>query len=232
MILILISIMLTVSNPVSSPEPNHSLFGEEATAELALASTLLAPQSEGVGPASDDASPFSYTFVEVGATKLDVDSANDEADVYYLRGSLALGVFHVVASYANQDIDFQNTSADVLTLGAGAHFSLSPQLDLTGDVSWIYNDVSSDISSYDGSDSGFIVRAGPRWMPLDWDGGGLELNGEALYVDIDNRIASDPEAWGWGAGARLHFLRLFSVGLNYSILEDDDEVSVNARVSF
>jgi hypothetical protein len=106
-----------------------------------------------------------------------------------------------------------------------------PKLDVLGEAAWLYSDLSSDLSTLDDTTDGFEGKAGVRWMPLVWGGGGCELNGNLVYVDLENRLASEDDATGWEAGVQVHFLRLFSVGAMYSILEDDDRVSANVRVS-
>ena len=199
-------------------------------AEVMLPADLRLPAQDA--PKQDT---FSYTFIEVGASSLNPDDTsvtNDNVDSYYLRASLGLGMFYLFGSYEDQSLDFQNTSTDLYRLGAGLHFGLTPKLDLVGEAAWLYSDMSSDISALDDTTDGFEGRAGARWMPLDWSGGGLELDGNLIYVDLENRLASDDTGTGWEAGARLHFLRLFSVGAMYSIVDSDDVVSINARLSF
>ena len=219
--LIALALLSGSTASVEAVEPAYVPPAEPAFVEALLSATA---DEEG-------GSPFSYTFLELGVVQFDVDAADDEVDIYYLDASLALGMFQLVASYENSDLSFMDTSADTLSIGAGLHFNLSPKLDIEGDIRWIYSDVNSDLSNIDGDDNGYMIRAGPRWMPLDWDRGGLELNGQVLYVDLANRLASEEEAWGWGVEARAHFLKLFSVGLGYDQLEDDDRVQGNVRVS-
>ena len=202
---------------------------------LSLAAELEASQPYALAPAQEEAAEgwdFSYTFFEIGATSFDVDEADETADVYYGRASLGLFKFlYVFAGYENQSIDFEDTSSDVLRLGVGGHFGVTPKLDLVGDIAWLYSDTSSDLSELDDTTDGYEVRAGARWMPFGWDRGGVELHGGAIWVDMENRIASDDTAFGFDLGAKLHFLKLFSVGAVYTMLEDDDSVGINARVS-
>jgi hypothetical protein len=184
---------------------------------------------------SSKAANFSYTYVEIGATSLNPDDTsltNDNVDTYYIRGSLGLGMFHIFAAYENQSLDYQDTSGDLYRLGAGLHVEVGPKLDLVGEAAWLYSDLSSDLSTLDDTTDGFEGKVGARWMPLPWDGGGLELDGNFLYVDLDNRLASDDIGSGWEAGAQLHFLQMFSVGAMYSIVDSDDKVAINARMSF
>jgi len=222
---ILTALALTASTPAEAP----SLDTLSLTSELAaLDAAALRPQDEAA-----DESRFSYTFIEIGATQFDVDEADEEADIYYGRASLGLfDILYIFAGYENQSTDFEDTDTDVIRLGAGVHFPVMRKLDLVADIAWLYSDMSSDLDELDDTTDGFEVHAGARWMPLDWDGGGLEIHGGLVYVDLENRIASDDESTGFDLGAKLHFLRLFSVGAVYTMLEDDDSIGVNARVSF
>ena len=76
-----------------------------------------------------------------------------------------------------------------------------------------------------------MAFAGARWMPLPWDGGGLEANGGFRWIDQE-AILSDDAVGAWELGARVHFLKLFSVGATYQFLEDDSRYGFDARVSF
>lgn len=194
-----------------------------------------------VEPASPPTAPvlagdewdFSYTFVEVGAVKYDVDNADDDVDIYYGRASLELfKIFHVFGEYQNQSTDFANTDTDLFSLGVGAQLGILPKIDVFGEVAWLYNDVSSDLDELDDTNSGYELFAGARWMALPWERGGLEINGGLGYVDLKNSLASDDEAVEWELGARAHFLKLLSVGLTYAMIEDDDAILGNVRVSF
>lgn len=179
--------------------------------------------------------PLSYTYLEVGASKLDVDAAvagNRDADNYYGRAQYASGLLHGFASYENQEIDLGNTTSDLFKLGVGMHLELTDKLHAVGEIAWLFNDVSSDLVGFSDSKHGYEMKAGARWMPIDWSAGGLELHGNFLWVDLDNRLASEDRAFGFEAGVRLHAFRLISVGAMYSKIEEDDLVSVSARLAF
>lgn len=186
-------------------------------------------------PATENNTPLSYTFVEVGAMNYNVDNINGveaEADNYYARGSLGLGLLHVFAGYENQDLDLQNTSSDLFRLGGGAHIELTEKLHAVGEVAWLYSDVSSNFQGFAESNSGYEIKAGARWMAVDWAAGGLELDGNLVWVDLENRLASDDRAFGWEAGLRIHLFEMLSAGAMYSVLEDDDQIAISARLSF
>jgi hypothetical protein len=176
---------------------------------------------------------LSYTFIEVGAAKYDVDEADDDVDIFYGRGSIGfLGFLYGFGEYQNQSTDFENTDSDLITLGIGGHFAVTPQFDLFAEVGWLFADISSDLDDLDESDDGFEVAGGVRWLVLPWTDGGLELNGSVGTVDLDNRLGSDDNPFVWSVGARIHFLRMISIGLAYEMFEDDDQILGNVRVSF
>lgn len=193
-------------------------------------STLLATAPAPV-PQDDNGWDFSYTYLEVGATRFDVEDIDDEADIFY--GEAALDIFNIVyllIGYENAEIDFGNTDQDLFRLGAGAHFSLGNRLDIMGDIAWMYSDLSSDV--FDETSNGSQIRIGARWMPWRFTSGGLELQGRGLWVNLPDSYFSESTQVGFDVGARLHLLKLFSIGATYTLLEEDDSASINARVSF
>jgi hypothetical protein len=184
--------------------------------------------------APDDHDPsgwnFSYTYLEAGAARYDVENVADEADVYYGRVSLGLlGFLYGFGQYTNLALDFENRDTDLIELGVGAHFGLMPNLDLFAEVGWLYTDISSDLG--DNDDTGYGVEGGVRWMVLPWPSGGLELGGSLGYFDLDG-VSDEDRPFFWTAGARVHFLEALSVGAAYEKIEDDDQVVVNVRWSF
>ena len=138
---------------------------------------------------------------------------------------------YLFLDYSNLSTDFNDTDSDSFGLGAGAHFALTPTLDLVGEAAWLSNDIASDLSTLDDSNDGWTAMAGARWMAAPWDGGGLELNGGYRWIDVKG-LLSDDETGAWEAGARFHFLGHFSVGAEYTFLEDDQQWGLNARFSF
>ena len=196
---------------------------------------LVAPLSLAPSPLFEGGdSGFSYTYIEAGLTSGDVEDLDDESvDTYYARGSLGLFKFlYGFAEYENSSIDFENTDTNQVTLGAGAHIDPLDALSLYAEIGWVYNSVSSDDGNIDGDENGYRVGGGVRWMALPWSGGGLELDGEIGYIDLDHVIASDETPTYWNAGARVHFLGHFSVGALYEKVDVDDRLVGNLRFSF
>ncbi len=208
--------------PTPSSVPAAPVVPFEAPALAAL----YAPSAEGETP------NFSYTYIELGYAVTDLDKLDDDAKG--LRGRASLGLLnflYVFLDYDNATTDFQDSKSDTWGLGAGAHVSLRPGLDLLGEAAWLSNDISSDLSTLDESNTGWTALAGARWMPVPWDGGGLELDGGYRWIDLKG-LLSDERTGAWEVGARVHFLKMLSVGATYSFLEQDRQWGLDARVSF
>lgn len=219
---------LSAASGAEAPSADSlSLLNDLAQPAAALTSV------QDTAESAKEPADFSYTYIEIGANQYDADEIDDEADIYYGKASLGLFKFlYIFGAYENQSTDFENTDTDVIRLGAGAHFSVMKRLDLVGDIAWVWADMSSDLAELDDTTDGVDVHLGARWMPLVWDRGGLEVHGGGVYMNRDTTFASDDELTGWELGGKLHFLKMFSVGAMYTMLEDDDMVGVNARVSF
>ena len=183
-------------------------------------------------PAADEPASFSYTYVQLGYSVTNLDSIDDDAKG--LNGRASLGLLHflyVFLDYQNETVDFQNTKSDAWGLGAGAHFGLMPGLDVLGEAAWLTNDIKSDLGTLDDTNTGWTAMAGARWMAAPALAGGLELDGGYRWIDMKG-LLSDETTGAWEVGARLHFLKMLSVGVGYSFLEQDRQWGVNARVSF
>jgi hypothetical protein len=223
--------------PTLPAPPPASFAAPEAIAAPSIEALLLGAPARlsFVDEEVSGDSPLSYTYVEIGATEYSIDDiggSDEDVDTYYARASLALGFLYVFGGYETQDLDFEDTDSDLWRLGVGAHLGLMRNLDLLGEVAWLYNDVSSDLSQLDESDSGYEIRGGARWLAMEWSRGGLELDGNLLYVNLDNRLGSEEDDVGVELGARLHFLEFLSVGGMYTMFEDDDQLGLNLRASF
>ena len=175
-----------------------------------------------------------YSYVEAGFTTYDVNDFNsDNVDNYYGKLSWSLlKLFYVFGQYDNSSTNFQNTDTNQVTIGAGAHFDPLSKLSLYGQLGYIYNDVSSDDTSLDGSESGYRVDGGARWLVLPWSGGGVEVDGGVGYIDLKNQLASSEHPMVYDLGARVHFINYLSVGLMYERIDVDDRFIANVRFTF
>lgn len=108
--------------------------------------------------------------------------------------------------------------------------------DLGDDVEAVYAKVSLELFEI------FHIFAGCATRDTDFQntdsnlaelGGGLELNGGARHIDLDNDVASDGDGTtGWEAGARVHFARIFSIGATYQKFDEFDALAGSLRLSF
>ncbi|MBI1382134.1 MAG: hypothetical protein GC161_13745 [Planctomycetaceae bacterium] len=178
-----------------------------------------------------DNSRFRYSYIEVGATRFDTENLDDEADTYFAEVSFdILNLVNVFGGYENFSADVDNTDTDLWHLGAGVHFSVHEDLDLTGDVAWLFSQIDSD--TIDEDSNGTRVRLGARWMALDTDPVDLELFGHGIALNLDDSFYSDDSLIGFDAGLRVHLVEYLSVAATYTQLEDDDAVGVSARFQF
>ena len=221
-----LALLLAAGHTDAASLPTKPIFEPLVAAAPSAPALDMADRDRGDSPS------LSYSFLEVGATRLNLDTIDDEADTYYGRASVELLDFlYVFGGYENQSVDFDNTDSDLWSLGVGAFFEVSNDVSLFGDVAWLYNRIDSDI--FDDSSTGALVRLGGRWMPLRFgNGAGLELNGAGLWYSLDNSLFSEDDAAGFEAGLRFHFIDFLSIGATYFMIEDDDAAAINARFSF
>lgn len=231
MSLVALALLIPALAPI--PLPSDAV-APSPLAEFLAPAAPAAPATATPAPVLADAdSLLSYTYVEIGAAQNDVDSFDENVDIYYLRGSLnLLKFFYAFGEYSNQSTDFANTDTNLITLGGGAHLGVLPNLDVYAELGAMFSDVSSDVGELDGSEVGYRLAGGARYLLLEWSGGGLELDALLGTMDLDNRLGSDDNPTFWGLGARAHFIKFLSVGLTYEKIEDDDQILGGVRWSF
>lgn len=223
------------------PDSTASILGASPLGQAgvrAFEASLLANVDPLAAPAKlpfagDDKgdSLLSYTYAELGVSRTDVDVIDDDLDALYLKGSFSfLKFFNVVAGAERADTDFDNIHVDTYWIGGGAHFSILPQLDVLGEMDWLYDNVNGDSFSAD-SDTGVSLYLGARWMALPWDRGGLELDAGYRWTDLD-AVASETIQRAWQFGVRAHFIKFLSVGVDYAFIDDDRRATLNVRFSF
>jgi len=221
------SFSLAPAMPATPTEPAYAA----ALVEPPLAAGALSATATGTVPRRDDDSTFSYSYIEIGATRFDAEDIDDEADTYY--GEVSFDLFNLVnlfVNYENLSIDVDNFDTDIWRLGVGVHFSTTEFLDLTADLAWLFSKIDSD--TIDDDSNGTQVRIGARWMVLDAQAAALELFGRAIAINLDDSIYSDDSSTGFDAGARVHFLGSLSVAGSYTKIENDDAIGLGLRVSF
>lgn len=222
------------SDPASIADPPieaaaSPLFDAAAFAGLKLPPEIVPGEAP---PKESDESRFSYTWAEAGYAATKLDAPNETAHTYFLRGSIGfLRFFHVFAGYERESTSFDNATLDAYDVGGGVQIPILSRLDVVGEVSWLYNYIDSDHLFNKDTNTGVSLYGGARFMPLDWSGGGLELDGGYRYTD-QTSLLSDKVTNAVEVGARVHFLNFLSVGATYAFIEQDREFLVDVRVSF
>lgn len=215
-----------VSSLADSPFGLAAMRTFDASA-FAFPLTLEPVQEEG----RRDGFEFSYTYVEIGYTQTDVDVVDENLDAWHLRGSFEFAKFlHGFAGYSRGSSDFDDAAVDTFDLGIGGHFSIIKRLDLIGEVAWLWNNLDGDVNGSD-SDTGVSLFIGARFLVMEFNRGGLEVNGGIRRTEID-AFSSDRVTTSVELGARVHFMNRFSVGLTYADMEDDSRLGIDGRFQF
>ena len=175
-------------------------------------------------------SEFSYTYLQVGWSKQDVQGTSDDLHSVDLKGSLTIFPFlHALASYSEGQLEYLgSTNRDQqFGLGLGTHFGLLPDLDLVAEAQWLFRKVDAPIDDSNGID----LLVGARWKAFDIGPFDVELFAGARYVGVNDLVLGKSEVSGWEAGTRLHFLEHVSIGGTFQRLSDQESVAIDLRAS-
>src|SRR5262245_44976902 len=174
---------------------------------------------------------FSYSFVELGWVNQDFDDLDVEADGPAVRGSIELTPgFHLFGTYSDQDFDLgpgSDVNGESMTLGAGYAWSVSPTIDIVGNIAYLREELEVRTSGFGGGsieDDGMGVAGYVRARPIEQ----LELTGGLNYVDFDD---SGDDTY-FSAGARYFFTKAFAVGLDVSLNSDTTAFVLGGRFNF
>ncbi|PZN35391.1 MAG: hypothetical protein DIU71_00095 [Proteobacteria bacterium] len=160
---------------------------------------------------------LSYTYVEAGYVRTDVDSPNIDGDGFGLRGSLAVtDMVHVFATFSDQDLD--GVDLESYEVGAGLNWPLQSNLDLVGTLSY----VRQEIGRYD--DDGFALGLGLRGRI----GERFEAQGGLRHVNFDDR--SD-ETSGVLSG-RYFLTDTFALSAEVEFSDDFTTFMIGGRLNF
>ena len=135
---------------------------------------------------------LNYSYAEGGYTYLDSDEFEAKKGAT-VRLSFGIGNYiHVKGAYSYLDVNEHDKASndpdlDRFVFGAGGHFSLLENLDLTGTLSWVSREWSNGSRSggtrnFNNSDRGYQADFGVRFLLTD----DLELHGAGSYIDIDD----------------------------------------------
>ncbi|MBV6417338.1 MAG: hypothetical protein CMLOHMNK_01999 [Steroidobacteraceae bacterium] len=175
---------------------------------------------------SATAADFSYSWVDAGWARADVDGVDENGDGFFLRGSVGFGTsWFAAAGYRQVSFDAGGFDVDVdlVDVGLGGHMPLSDRIDGVARISYL--DVSADGpfgSSAD--DNGYGLSVGIRALAAPQ----LELEASLEYTDFDE--AGD--STGAKLGARYHFNPAWAAGIEVLLSDDQTDVGLYGRYSF
>ena len=165
----------------------------------------------------------SYNFVEAGYVHTEFDDLDIDGNGFGLHGEVAFTKnVHGFASYSKTDFDF-DISADQFEIGGGMNWSLTPKLDLVGQLGYV--GVKLDAPGVDGfDDSGIELRAQLRSRLSEM----FELRGGLAYTNLDD--AGDGTVGE--VGARFYINKMFALGADASFDSDGTTWMLGARFDF
>lgn len=168
------------------------------------------------------AADFSYSHVDIGLGKIEIDSDGEKYDgeVLGVGLSVALGnVFYVTANYGNASIEDVDQATQ--GLGLGVHAPLGASTDVYAEGGYARADIDDGDWSFD--DTGTAYTLGLRQRlgdKLELGGGVSRLDVfdsaentyfiEAFYslsdsVDVGAEISTADDATGYGVSLRVNF---------------------------
>ena len=173
-----------------------------------------------VVPLAAQGDDMSYSYVNLEWTDVNPDQGPD-GDGPSLRGSVGFaGHYFAFAEYGTFDIDV--VDVDLMTVGLGAHFSLTDNLDFVGRAGYLELDIS--VPGYSDTQDGWLVSASLRGRVAER----IELEGSVMQRELGD--AGDDTVFSFGG--RYHFTDLFAIGAEYQTGNDVDFVYAGVRFSF
>ena len=194
-------------------------------------------------PFAATAGELSYTFVEGGYARTDIDDLGD-GDGFAVNGSLALNdMFHVFGGYAMQQQEESGVEVDLdqFRLGLGYRYPTSDRTDIVVRAAYERAEfgASLDDVSADASAGGYSLEGGGRSMITEnfeisvmggyADAGDAEVEG--FSVDLDEGEGEDEEFYG-RVGAQLKFNPTWGLVGEGRFSENAQQLFVGVRASF
>ena len=187
-------------------------FAKAMIGGLLLAATPLAAMADDM----------SYSYVDLGYAQTDIDGVSSSADGFGLRGSIGFAQnWFAFADYVAESVS--GIDIDTLSVGVGAHYGFTENLDLVGRVG--YFEVNLDAGGgLNADDNGFLLDAGLRGRV----GDAVELEGGVHYTDLSD--GGDDTALF--VGGRFHFNKTWALGAEYESGDDASSIFAYVRASF
>lgn len=186
---------------------------------MRIATAMLAGLA--LAPLASQAESPSYSYIEGGYVRTNIDGIDKDADGFLVRGSVELPHdFFLFASYIDQGvygIDIQQYG-----VGAGYAWSMTDTTDLYGKVGYVK--AEADYAGFGLDDDGYSLGIGIRSFVTK----NLELEAAVNYVDLSD--SGDDTTFG--AGARWYFTENFAMGIEAQVGDDATTYGIGFRWSF
>jgi len=193
-----------------------------------LTATCVPDTTQSAGPAAPGAqapSKLPYTYVDLSYISQDADGFEDDPTGGAIEGSFGFnenwfataGFTHTSGQTGGVDLDL-----DVLALGIGYHYPLSPMADVVAGLSFLRAEVNADPFGADDSTNGYSLDIGVRAMPAPQ----FELAGGLSFVDFDDFFDSQTIL---GVNGVYYPSPNFGVFLGLSTSDDVDQASIGIR---
>jgi len=185
--------------------------------------SLVAAAALAAMPLATQAADMSYTYLEGGLARVDLDGVSSSLDGFYLRGSVSL-TDNLFLSGDYVDVSKSGVDFEQYSVGLGGRFPLSGALDLTARIAWVQAEASVRAAPFNAraKEDGFSVGAGLRGRL----GERLELEGNATYYDL-----GDGDDTAFGVAVRYFLTGNIAVGADYQRFDDADLWGLGVRAS-
>lgn len=172
-------------------------------------------------PLASQAESPSYSYVEGGYVRTDIDGIGKDADGFLVRGSVELtDEFFLFAGYLDQGV----YGADIKQYGVGAGYawSMNDSTDLYGKAGYVR--AEADVDGFGIDDDGYSLGIGIRSFVTK----NFELEASVNYADYSD-LGDDTT---FGAGARWYFTEQFALGIEAQVADDATSYGIGLRWSF
>lgn len=167
---------------------------------------------------------FSYRFVELDYSVVDIDGFSDDAVGPSIAASFSvqenLFLFGSLGRTKVDDSAAGRLETDTFEFGFGLHTPLAENADFVARVSWLRADASGSV--LDDQENGYALGAGVRAWVLDQ----VELDAALEYVDLDH---SDT---GFSVGGRYYVTDPLSLRVGLTHFDDTSSLTFGVRFSF
>ena len=186
---------------------------------IRIATAMLAVCS--LAPLAAHAESPSYSYVEGGYVRTNIDGIGKDADGFALRGSVGFtDDFFLFAGYLDQGV--YGVDLKQYGVGAGYAWSMTDTTDLYGKVGYVK--AEADLDGFGIDDDGYSLGIGIRSFVTK----NLELEAAVNYVDLSD--SGDDTTFG--AGARWYFTEHFALGIEAEVGDDATSYGIGLRWSF